>query len=60
MINVVLSGEQVETVDAKSFNTVAILDEHPLHRIESLLPVSVDHVELRFLEQSWEKVFVLN
>ena len=60
MINIVLPRQQIETVDAKTFDAMTILDEDALNSVQSLLPVTIDHVQFGFFEQGRSEVLVLN
>lgn len=51
-LNVGLTGQEVEDVDAKRFHVLAIIDHDFLDRLQGLVPVSVEDVNLGLLYQS--------
>jgi hypothetical protein len=60
VINVIFSGQKIETVNSKSLYILSIFHKHFLDGFQGLLPITVDHMDLCLFQQGWEEVFVLN
>ena len=60
VVDVVLSGQEVKTVDSQGLYVLSVSHKDFLDRLQGLLPVSVDHVDLGLFQKGWEKVLILN
>ena len=49
VINIVLSRQKIETVNSESLNILSIFNKDFLDSFKSLLPVSINHVNLGLL-----------
>ena len=60
IVDIILSCQEIETVDPESFDILSIFDENFLHSFQRLFPITIDHVNFGLFKQGWKEIFILN